>query len=111
MLKMNKLENLENKKLFLEKNKSNLQKDESYLERQISKVDEDIEKLRLLIRKARIIKITTKNSPFTHKIICEGCNVTYSTKKNPDAEDKKDRPQCKSCGLNVSPKIIRRRNK
>jgi len=105
------LERLESKKLVLEQNKSDLQKDQDFTEKQIIKIEKDIEETRLLIRKARIIKITTKNSPFSHKIICEGCNETYSTKKNPDAENKGDRPQCKRCGLNLSPKIIRRRNK
>ena len=108
---MDKLEKLESRKSDLEQEISDLQKDQDSIEKQFIIIEKDIEANRLLIRKARIIKITTKNSPFTHKIICVGCNKKYSTKKNPDAQDKKDRPQCKSCGLNVSPKIIRRRNK
>lgn len=106
---MDQLEKLENKQSVFEQKKSELQKEQLFLEKRVLKIDEEIEKLRLLIRKARIIKVTTKNSPFKNKIICAGCNETYSTKKNPDAQDKKDRPQCKRCGLNVSPKIIRRK--
>ena len=108
---MNKLEKLESRKSELEQDIADLQKDQNAIEKQFIILEKDIEVNRLLIRKARIIKITTKNSPFKHKIICEGCNETYSTKKKPDAEEKKDRPQCKSCGLNLSPKTIRRRNK
>ncbi len=106
---MNNLQKLENKQSIFEQEKFELLKDQNSIENQIIKIDKDIEEIRLLIRKARIIKITTKNSPFTHKIICEGCNVTYSTKKNPNAENKQDRPQCKRCGVNFPPRVIRRR--
>ena len=90
---MDKLEKLESRKSDLKQEISDLQKDQDSIEKQFIIIEKDIEANRLLIRKARIIKITTKNSPFTHKIICEGCNVEYSTKKNPDAENKGDRPQ------------------
>ena len=106
-----KLERLEGRKLMLEENKLDLQKMKQSHDKNIIKIEDALEENRLLIRKERIIKITAKNSPFKYKIICPGCDEEYSTKKNPDADEKGDRPQCAKCGLDFPPLVIRRRNK
>jgi len=50
-------------------------------------------------RKLRIKKIKKG-----YDIICMGCRNKYTTTKNPDANLKDDRPQCRECGTRVEAK-------
>ena len=62
----------------------------------------DVTSLESLIRKVRIGK-KIKNE---YDIICDtpDCGNVYSTDKDPNAELKDDRPQCKKCGKRVKRK-------
>jgi len=68
---------------------------------QIQTLQKDVTSTESLIRKVRIGK---KSKDGYYDIICEWCNNVYSTDKNPNAEHKDDRPQCKKCGKRVKRK-------
>ena len=69
---------------------------------QIQTLQKDVTNLDALIRKVRIGK-KIKNE---FDIICDtpDCGNVYSTDRDPNAELKDDRPQCKKCGKRVKRK-------
>ena len=64
---------------------------------QIQTLQKQLTSLEALIRKVRI----GKKSKNEYDIMCEWCNNVYSTDKDPNAELKDDRPQCKKCGKRI----------
>ncbi len=68
----------------------------------IQTFQKDVISLEALIRKVRI----GKKSKNEYDIICDtpDCGNVYSTDKDPNAELKDDRPQCKKCGKRVKRK-------
>lgn len=51
-------------------------------------------------------KLRIKKVKMGYEIMCTGykCGNKYATTKNPDAEFKDDRPQCRVCGTRVEAK-------
>ncbi len=51
-------------------------------------------------------KLRIKKVKMGYQIMCTGykCGNKYTTTKNPDAELKDDRPQCRECGTRVEAK-------
>jgi len=68
---------------------------------QIQTLQKQVTSTESLIRKVRIGK---KSKGGYYDVICEWCNNVYSTDKDPNAELKDNRPQCKKCGKRVKRK-------
>ena len=66
----------------------------------IETLQKNLTSLESLLRKIRI----GKKSKNEYEIICEWCNNVYTTDKDPNAELKDNRPQCKKCGKRVKRK-------
>jgi len=69
------------------------------IEEKKEKLQKECQKIISDTRKLRIKKIKKG-----YEIICMGCRNKYNSTKNPDAELKDDRPQCRECGTRVEAK-------
>lgn len=64
----------------------------------LSELEKNVKSLKNTIRKLRIKK--TKDG---HEILCY-CGKSYTTSKDPNADDKEKRPRCRKCMKRLEPK-------
>lgn len=64
----------------------------------LTELQKNVKNLKSTIRKLRIKKIKDG-----HEILCY-CGKPYTTGKDPDAEDKEERPRCRKCMKRLEPK-------